>query len=77
MTNTQIVMWAFNATDRPGLVIYICLPISFLAGCSGGIWSWLRERKEKKAAQTDVEKGEEDKAAESRSSISDRPTIVE
>jgi hypothetical protein len=48
-----VVQWMYigRATERPAVVIGVCLPISFLCGAIGGIWPALlgRDRKKKQS----------------------------
>ena len=51
-----VVQWMYigKATERPAIVIALCLPISFLCGAIGGIWPTLMARDRKKKLETSV-----------------------
>jgi hypothetical protein len=46
-----VVQWMYigRATERPAVVIAVCLPISFLCGAIGGVWPVLLARDRKKS----------------------------
>ncbi|KAI8609078.1 hypothetical protein BC830DRAFT_1085734 [Chytriomyces sp. MP71] len=45
-----IVMWFWNNSNRPSLVVPICLPVSFLSGAVGSMWLFLIMRRLHKEA---------------------------